>query len=54
MTIKLPEETFIYKILKFFNKKRDIEIDHNVHDRFGPHVTVKAKKKSFFKTLFGK
>ena len=54
MTIRLPEKTILDKILKLFNKTRDIEIDHEGHKKFGPYVTIKAKYKSFFKTLLGK
>ncbi len=54
MTIKLPKKTFLDRILKLFNKQRDIEIDSEGYEKLGPHVTIKAKRKSFFKTLFGK
>ncbi len=58
MTIKLPKTTFIDKILRFFNKPRDIEIgdieiDNESYKKFGPYVTIKAKSKSLLKTLFG-
>ena len=54
MTIKLPKKTILDKILRLFNKEREIEINSNAHEKFAPHVTIKAKPKSFFKTLFGK
>lgn len=54
MTIKLPKTTFIDKILRLFNKPRDIEIDNENYKKLGPYVTIKAKSKSFLKTLFGK
>jgi len=55
MTIKIPQENILDKILKIFGKERKIitpsEVDKIYHE-FGPYVQIKAKKESFFKALF--
>jgi hypothetical protein len=57
VTIKIPPENIFDKILKLFGKRRGIEIPKSiaqVQKESEPYVTIKAKKKSFWKALFGK
>jgi len=55
MTIKLPPENILDKILKLFGKKRSIIIPNEFHktkESIGQYVTIKAKRESFWKVLF--
>jgi hypothetical protein len=57
MTIRIPEDNILDKILKLFGKKREFivpEEAEKIYKELGPHVQIKAKKESFFKALFGK
>jgi hypothetical protein len=55
MTIRLPEDNFLDKILACLGKKRRVIPPDNLkelNDKFGPYSTISAKKESFWKTLF--
>ena len=54
MVIKLPKKPILANILKLFNKQGDIKINNEEYKSFDPYVTIKAKDKSFYKTLFSK
>jgi hypothetical protein len=57
MTIRIPDDNILDKILKLFGKKREIimpEGAEEIYRKYGPHVQIKAKKENFFKALFGK
>ena len=55
MTIRLPPDNFLDRILAIFGKKRKIIMPENLHQtekQLGPYVTTKARKEGFFKALF--
>ncbi|MCD4742894.1 MAG: hypothetical protein K8R67_10515 [Desulfobacteraceae bacterium] len=55
MTIKTPPDNILDKILKIIGKERRIIIPEDIgqiEEKFGPHVTTKVKKESFWKALF--
>jgi hypothetical protein len=57
MTIRIPDDNILDKILKLFGKEREIIVPEGaekIYKELGPHVQIKAKKESFFKALFGK
>lgn len=57
MTIRIPDDNILDKILKLFGKEREIIVPkgaEKIYKELGPHVQIKAKKESFFKALFGK
>ena len=54
MTVRLPPDKIIDKILKIFGIRRKIILpsdDHEQSDR-NPYVTIMAKKENFFATLW--
>jgi hypothetical protein len=56
MTIRIPGDNILDKILKLFGKERRVIIPaeaDKIHRKYGPYVQIKAKKESFFKVLFG-
>jgi len=57
MTIKIPPENLLDKILKLFGKKRQVIMPTEagkIYDEKGPYVQIKARREGFFKTLFGR
>jgi hypothetical protein len=57
MTIKIPPENLLDKLLKLFGKERLIIMPREVgkiHEKKGPYVQIKAKREGFFKALFRK
>jgi hypothetical protein len=57
MTIRIPPEKILDKILALFGKKRKIITPDNageIYGKYGPYVSISAKCESFFKALFRK
>lgn len=52
MTIRIPQKSFVDRILALFGKKREIIIDGEVYKKYGPYITIKARKNGLIKTLF--
>jgi len=55
MTIKIPPDNVLDKILKIIGKKRKLIIPEEtgqIDKQLGPHVTTKARKEPLWKTLF--
>ncbi|MCK4446861.1 MAG: hypothetical protein KAW56_07250 [Candidatus Marinimicrobia bacterium] len=54
MTIKLPKENIIDKILALFKKTREVVIYDDtaeIYKKYGPYVYIKAKKENLLKTF---
>ena len=57
MTIRIPDDNILDKILKILGKEREIVIPESVkkvYSKYGPNVQIRAKKENFFKALFRK
>jgi len=57
MTIRIPPENILDKILKLIGKEREVIIPAEagqVYRDIGPYVQIKGKRESFFKALFRK
>ena len=57
MTIRIPNDNILDKILKLFGKEREIIVPEGaekIYKEYGPYVQIKAKKENFFRALFGK
>jgi len=57
MTIRIPPENILDKILKLFGKEREVIIPEEagkVYGDIGPYVQIRGKRESFFKALFRK
>jgi hypothetical protein len=57
MTIRVPGDNILDKILKLFGKEREIIVPEGadkIYKELGPHVQIRAKKEGFFKALFSK
>ena len=57
MTIRIPEDNILDKILKLVGKEREIIVPEGaekIYRKYGPNVQIKAKKENFFKALFRK
>ena len=57
MTIKIPPENILDKILKLCGKKREVIIPEEagkIYEDIGPYVQIKGNKESFFKALMRK
>lgn len=55
MTIRIPPENLLDKILKLFGKKRRVIMPAKagkIYDDIGPYVQIKARREGFFKALF--
>ena len=55
MTIRLPPDNFLDRILAIFGKKRKIIMPDNLNQikkQLGPYVTIQARKEGVFKALF--
>jgi hypothetical protein len=57
VTIRIPPENILDKILRLFGKEREVIIPEEagqVYRDIGPYVQIKGKRESFFKALFRK
>jgi len=57
MTIKIPPENILDKILKLLGKERKVifpEGTEGAYQKLGPYVYIKARREGFFKALFRK
>ncbi len=57
MTIRIPPENLLDKVLKLFGKERQVimpEEAEKLYEEKGPYVQIKAKREGFFKVLFRK
>jgi len=55
MTIRIPSENFLDRLLKLFGKERRVimpEEAGKIYDEKGPYVQIKARREGFFKALF--
>ncbi|MCK9390696.1 MAG: hypothetical protein M0Q01_03910 [Syntrophales bacterium] len=52
MTIKIPEENLLDRLLSSMGKKRAIHIPLEIYEKYGPYVYAQAKKESFWHALF--
>ena len=57
MTVRIPPENILDKILKLFGKERKVIIPEQagqVYRNTGPYVQIRGKREGFFKALFQK
>jgi len=57
MTVRIPPDNILDKILKFFKKERKIIIPDEAgkaYREIGPYVQIMGKKENFFKALIRK
>ena len=57
MTIRIPPENLLDKLIKLFGKERQIMLPREVgkiYEDKGPYVQIKVKREGFFKALFRK
>ena len=57
MTIRVPPENLLDKVLKLLGKERRVimpEEAGKIYGDKGPYVQIKAKREGFFKALFRK
>ena len=57
MTVRIPPENILDKILKLFGKERQVIIPEeagNIYRDIGPYVQIRGKRENFFKALFRK
>ena len=57
MTVRIPPENILDKILKLFGKERRVIIPEeagNIYRDIGPYVQIKGKRENFFKALLRK
>jgi hypothetical protein len=57
VTIKIPADNILDRILKYFGKKRGVILPpeaNKIYKKTGPYVQIKARKENFFKALFSK
>ena len=55
MTVRIPPENILDKILKLFGREREVMIPDkagNAYRDIGPYVQMRGKRESFFKALF--
>lgn len=55
MTIRIPPETFLDRLLRLFGKERRVVIPQaavRLCNELGPYVQVTARRESFFTALF--
>ena len=55
MTIKIPPENILDKLLKLFRKERQVIMPveaGKIYKDKGPYVQIKARREGFFKALF--
>jgi hypothetical protein len=54
MTVRIPQENILDKILKLFGKERKVIIPEEadkIYKDFGPYVQIKGKRENIFKSL---
>jgi len=57
MTIRVPPENILDKILKLFGKERKVVVPEGADEVYkdkGPYVQMKAEREGFLKALFRK
>lgn len=57
MTVRVPDENILDKILKLFGKEREVVIPEEADEIYrgkGPYVQIKGKRESFLKALLHK
>ena len=57
MTIRVPHENILDKILKLFGKERKVIVPEGADEFYkkqGPYVQIKADREGFLKALFRK
>lgn len=57
MTIRVPPENLLDKVLKLLGKERRVimlEEAGKIYEDKGPYVQIKGKREGFFKALFRK
>ena len=57
MTVRIPPENILDKVLKLFGKEREIIIPEEtdtIYKDKGPYVQIKSKRENFIKALFRK
>jgi len=57
MTIRIPPENILDKVLRLFGRERKITIPEGIdaiYKNKGPYVQIKAKREGFFKVIFRK
>jgi len=57
MTVRMPPENILDKILKLFGKEREVTIPEEAGEKYrdiGPYVQIKGKREGFFKTFLRK
>jgi len=57
MTIRIPSENFLDKVLKLLGKERQVIMPAEagkIYKDKGPYVQIKARREGFFKALFRK
>ena len=54
MTLRIPPENFLDKVLKLLGKERQVIMPveaGKIYEEKGPYVQIKAKREGFFKAL---
>jgi hypothetical protein len=51
MTIRMPEADLPDKILQLFGKRRAVKIPADIYKKYGPYVSARAVKESFWRAL---
>ena len=57
MTVRVPPENILDKILKLFGKERRVIVPENtgeIYNDVGPYVQIMAEREGFFIALFHK
>ena len=57
MTVRIPPENILDKILKLFGKEHEVIIPEEagkIYEDIGPYVQIKGNRESFFKALMRK
>jgi hypothetical protein len=57
MTVRIPPENILDKILRLFGKEREVIIPEEagiVYRDTGPYVQIKGKRENFFRALLRK
>jgi len=57
MTVRIPPENILDRILKLLGKEREVIIPNEagkIYKEFGPYVQIRGKRENFFKVLIRK
>jgi hypothetical protein len=57
VTIRIPPENFLDRVIKLFGKERKVIIPREagkIYESKGPYVQIKTKREGFFRALFRK